>query len=340
MLMVFKGILASIAGPAPNYDMQKILSTKSPKEAAKMSGFVNIALMPTRYLMIGGFSVLGILFYEQLNLSTAGGIPDFEKILPSAIQQFVPVGLLGLLLAGLLAAFMSTFAGTLNAAQAYIVNDIYLKYRNPSASASKIKQVNYGSGIAVVVVSIILGFFVQDVNSVLQWIVSALYGSYVISNVLKWHWWRFNGEGYFWGMLTGIIPALIFPLFTDTLDLYYFPVILLISLIGCIIGTYSAPPTAEKVLMNFYKKTRPWGFWKPIHEKVTQNDPGFKKNSAFSRDMFNVVIGVIGQTLLVIMPLYLILHQNIPLIISLIILVVCLLILKKTWWDKMKKEYT
>ncbi|WP_339654373.1 sodium:solute symporter family protein, partial [uncultured Salegentibacter sp.] len=218
MLMVFKGILSSIAGPAPNYDMQKILSTKSPLEAAKMSAFSIAALIPTRYLMVGGFSILGILFYEDLKLSTAGVI-DFEKVLPAAIEQFVPVGLLGLLLAGLLAAFMSTFAGTLNAAQAYIVNDIYLKYKNPLASSSKIKLMNYSSGIVVVLISIVLGFFVQDVNSILQWIVSALYGSYVVSNVLKWHWWRFNGEGYFWGMLSGIIPALVFPIFTDTLDL-------------------------------------------------------------------------------------------------------------------------
>ena len=57
-----------------------------------------------------------------------GGQIDFEQILPSAINEFVPIGLLGLLLAGLMAAFMSTFAGTLNAVQAYLVNDIYLKH--------------------------------------------------------------------------------------------------------------------------------------------------------------------------------------------------------------------
>ncbi len=336
MLMLFKGILASIAGPAPNYDMQKILSTKSPKQAAMMSGFSNLALMPTRYLMIGGFSVLAILFYDKLDLRTAG-ILDFEKILPAAIQQFVPVGLLGLLLAGLLAAFMSTFAGTLNAAQAYLVNDIYLK-RNPDASQKKISKVNYASGIVVVLVSIVLGFFVEDVNSILQWIVSALYGSYVMSNLLKWHWWRFNGEGYFWGMLCGIIPALIFPIFTDTLDLYYFPIILVISLVGCIVGTYSAPPTNDDVLIKFYKKTHPWGFWKPILEKIKETEPEFEKNKAFGRDMFNVVIGVIGQTLLVVIPLYIILHENIPLIISIAMLIVCLIILKKNWWDKMKNE--
>ncbi|MBO2543651.1 MAG: sodium:solute symporter family protein [Zunongwangia sp.] len=337
MLMLFKGILSSIAGPAPNYDMQKILSTKSPLEAAKMSAFSIAALIPTRYLMVGGFSILGLLFYEELNLTTAG-IIDFEKVLPAAIQQFVPVGLLGLLLAGLLAAFMSTFAGTLNAAQAYLVNDIYLKYRNPLASSSKVKVMNYSSGIVVVLISIVLGFFVQDVNSILQWIVSALFGSYVVSNVLKWHWWRFNGEGYFWGMLSGIIPALIFPIFTDTLDLYYFPIILLISVAGSIIGTYSAPPTDEQVLINFYKQTRPWGFWKPIYSKIKASEPGFEKNTAFKRDMFNVVIGTLAQTLLVIIPLYLIMHKNISMIVSIVILIICVIILKKNWWDYIKNE--
>src|SRR5690606_7243506 len=83
-LMLVKGVLASLAGPAPNYDMQKLLSTKSPKEAAKMSGFVNIILLPTRYLMIMGFAVLGLLFYKQLNLEGPAGI-DFERILPAAI---------------------------------------------------------------------------------------------------------------------------------------------------------------------------------------------------------------------------------------------------------------
>lgn len=336
MLMVFKGILSSIAGPAPNYDMQKLLSTKSPLEAAKMSAFAIAALMPTRYLMVGGFSVLAILFYEQLNLETAG-ILDFEKILPAAIEQFVPVGLLGLLLAGLLAAFMSTFAGTLNAAQAYLVNDIYMKYR-PEASPKKVRQMNYGSGLVVVIISIILGFFVLDVNSILQWIVSALYGSYVVSNTLKWYWWRFNGEGYFWGMVAGIIPAMIFPLLTDTLDLYYFPVILLISIAGSIIGTYSAPPTNERLLINFYRNTRPWGFWKPVLEKVQKEDPEYTRNTNFSRDMFNVLIGVIAQTLLVVAPLYLILHKNIPFFLSLIVLAVCIFILKKNWWDHIRNE--
>ncbi|WP_027125073.1 sodium:solute symporter family protein [Gelidibacter mesophilus] len=339
MMMIFKGVLVSVAGPAPNYDMQKILSTKSPQEASKMSGFVSVVLMPIRYLMIAGFAALAIIFYDRLDLITATGDVDFELILPAAIKEFLPVGLLGLLLAGLLAAFMSTFAGTLNAAQAYLINDIYLKYKKTDATSSQIKLMNYGSGIAVVIVSIILGFFVEDVNSVLQWLVSALFGSYVVANVLKWHWWRFNGEGFFWGMVAGMIPALILPLiFTQTLDLYYFPILLLTSAIGCIVGTYSAPPTEIEVLKSFYTNVRPWGFWKPIHDQIIVDHPKVKKNTKFGRDMFNVVIGIIAQTALVILPMYLIFRQNTPVYILIVVLIICIYLLKRFWWNTLNEK--
>ena len=334
-MMVFKGILLSLAGPAPNYDMQKVLATKSPKEAAKMSGFVSVVLMPVRYFMIAGFAVLALIYYDQLHLVVAGRI-DFEQILPSAISQFVPVGLMGLLLAGLLAAFNSTFAGTLNAAQAYIVNDIYLKYFRPDANEKQIRNLNYSSGIIVVIISIIFGIFAQDVNSVLQWIVSALYGSYVISNVLKWYWWRFNGYGYFWGMVAGIIPALIFPyLFKDTLDLWYFPWILLISLAGALAGTFLSKPTDEATLKSFYSTVNPWGFWKPIRLKVQAENPGFKPNKNFGIDMFNVLMGTIAQTALIALPIYIVLQKSVPIWISSIIVVISAIVLKRTWWDKL-----
>ena len=66
MMMLFKGVFASLAGPAPNYDMQKILSTRSPKEATKMTGFVSIVLLPIRYSLIIGLTALALLNYNQL----------------------------------------------------------------------------------------------------------------------------------------------------------------------------------------------------------------------------------------------------------------------------------
>lgn len=339
MMLVFKGVLVSLAGPAPNYDMQKILSTKSVREAALMSGSVSVILMPIRYFMIAGFAVLGLLFYDQLDLIVPGRGIDFEQVLPAAMVEFAPVGLMGLLLAGLLAAFMSTFAGTLNAAQAYTVNDIYLKYINPDADSKKISFMNYASGLLIVVISIIFGFFAKDVNDVLQWIVSGLYGSYVAANVLKWYWWRFNGHGFFWGMVAGLIPALTFRfIFPGVLDLYTFPLMLLISVIGCLIGTYMAPPVEEEVLKDFYKSVRPWGFWKPIHDKVVAEDPTFEKNTKFKENMFNVFIGIIWQTALVVFPIYLVLMKFGPMTISIAIALITSYILKVNWYDKLPEN--
>ncbi|MEP7251866.1 MAG: sodium:solute symporter family protein [Ginsengibacter sp.] len=336
MMMLFKGVFASLAGPAPNYDMQKVLSTRSPKEASKMTGFVSIILLPIRYTMVIGLTVLAVLYYNQLDLTVPGGGTDFEKILPGAVNSFLPVGILGIVLTGLLGAFMGTFSGTLNAAQAYIVNDIYLKYVNPSAPTKRVIALNYIVGIVVAGVGIILGFYAKDVNSILQWIVGALYGGYIAANMLKWYWWRFNASGFFWGMMAGIIAALVFPFIFTGLPLYNWPLLFLISLIGCVVGTYSQPATDTQILKDFYKQVRPWGFWKPIHEIVVAEDPSFIPNKRFKLDMFNVALGIIGQSCLTILPMYLILWMKLPLLITMVILGVIILILKKTWWNKLE----
>lgn len=347
MMMMCKGFLVSAAGPTPTYDMQKILATKSPSDAAKMSGFVSVILMPFRYLMIAGFAVLGILFYDQLDLRVAGEI-DFEQVLPSAINQFVPVGLLGLLLAGLLAAFISTFAGTLNAAQAYITNDLYLKYINRNATNRQVNLSNYLSGIIFVIISIFFGIASKNVNQLLIIIVSALWGGYVAANVLKWYWWRFNSYGFFWGMLFGMTASATPLIFPDMLGnifpnaapdirvLYFFPVIFIFSLIGCIIGTYRYKPTDDEVLKEFYRKVRPWGFWKPIHEMVVAETPDFKRNKNFGRDMLNILLGIIGQTAFVVLPIYIVVKQTLPLIVTIVIVAVVAIIMKRTWWDKLE----
>jgi solute:Na+ symporter, SSS family len=336
MMMLFKGVFASFAGPAPNYDMQKVLSTRSPKEASKMTGFVSIVLLPIRYSMVIGLTALALLYYNQLKLAGANGT-DFERILPAAINNFLPVGILGLVLTGLLGAFMGTFSGTVNAAQAYIVNDVYLKYINPHAPTKKIITMNYIVGVVIVAFGVILGFFAKDVNSILQWIVGALYGGYIAANMLKWYWWRFNANGFFWGMTAGIVAALVFPfIFPNVLPLYVWPLLFLISVAGCLIGTYSAPPTDEAILKKFYSTVRPWGFWKPIHDKVVVENTSFIPNKRFKLDMFNVVLGMTAQCCLTILPMYLVLWMKLPLLITIIILAVIVFILKKTWWDKLE----
>ncbi len=345
MMMLFKGVFAAAAGPAPNYDMQKILSSRSPKEASKMTGFVSIILLPVRYSMIIGLTVLGLLYFNEMHLSTAGGT-DFERVLPATINNFLPVGILGIVLTGLLGAFMGTFSGTLNAAQAYIVNDIYLKYINPAASNRKIISMNYVTGIVVVAVGVFFGFLARDVNEILQWIVGGLYGGYVAANCFKWYWWRFNASGFFWGMAAGTAGALAMPYaidwafregyITETLPLYWWPVLFALSVIGSLVGTYAAPPTDMNVLKKFYSTVRPWGFWKPVHTLVVQENPGFEPNRRFRLDMMNVVLGIIAQCCLTILPMYFVLWLRLPLLITVIVLIIIVLILKRTWWDKLE----
>ena len=335
-MMLLKGIFASLAGPAPNYDMQKVLSTRSPKEASKMTGFVSIILLPIRYSMIIGLTVLALLHYNQLIIKDPTGKYDFELLLPGAINNFLPVGILGIVVTGLMGAFMGTFSGTLNAAQAYIVNDIYLKFINPNASNKKTIQMNYLVGVVVVIIGILLGFMAGNVNDILQWIVGGLYGGYVAANCLKWFWWRFNANGFFWGMTAGIVAALLMPYVTTGLPLYWWPLLFVISLAASMIGTYMAEPTDVEVLKNFYKTVRPWGFWQPINDLVIAEDSTFIANKNFKLDMFNVVLGIIAQLCLTVLPMYLVLGMNLPLMADIGIMMVVIFILKRTWWNKLE----
>jgi Na+/proline symporter len=340
MLMMFKGILVSMAGPAPNYDMQRILATKSPREAGLMRGFVNVALFFPRYMMVAGLAVLALVYFMP-ELQAMGEKPDFELILPYAIKNFIPTGLMGILIAGLLAAFMSTFAATVNAAPPYVVNDLYKRYINPDADPKKYVRISYVVSLALVVIGVGFGFIVESTNDITLWIVGALWGGYAAANVLKWYWWRFNGYGFFTGMAAGIIAALFVPklmafLFPQLNDLYGFPLILVFSTIGCIAGSLATAPVEEEVLKNFYMQVRPWGFWKPVYDKVMLEHPEFQKNNEFGRDCFNIFIGLIWQITLVALPMYIVIKQTSGIIGGVFALIITTFILKKNWYDKLE----
>lgn len=336
MMMIFKGIFSSMAGPVPNYDMQRILATKSPSDAAKMSGIVSLVMFFPRYMMVAGLTVLALVFLGP-ELQAKGGAFDFELILPYAINNFIPVGLVGILIAGLLAAFMSTFAAAVNAAPVYFVNDIYKKYFNAEKSDKTYVRLSYLSSFVLVAIGIVFGFLVDTINDMMQWIFGALFGGYTAANLLKWHWWRFNSYGFFWGMVAGLVASLLMPIVAPEMQpLYAFPYILLISSIGSITGTLMTPPDEEVVLISFYKKVRPWGFWGPIKAKVLSEDTAFPVNKDFKRDMFNILIGVVWQMSLVVIPIYLVIKEFVPMIVGILILVVTSFILKKNWLEKLE----
>jgi len=161
-----------------------------------------------------------------------------------------------------------------NAAPPYIVNDLYKRFVNPEASQRTCMRMSYAASFGVVLLGVTFGWFVGSINDVIQWIVSALWGGYTASNVLKWYWWRFNGYGYFWGMATGIGAAMVIPTVLPHVSaLNSFPIILGISLIGAIAATLSTAPEDPEVLKNFYKRVAPGASGAPSWTSCAKTTP-------------------------------------------------------------------
>ncbi len=337
MMMLFKGILTSMAGTAPNYDMQRVLATKSPRESALMSSMVSIALIP-RWLTIGGIAILGLVFFSGELRNMAGGA-DFEMLMPFVIREFFPVGVTGLVIAGLLAAYMSTFDSTVNAGAAYLVNDIYKRYINPEADDKKIIWMSYAASILIVVVGVIMGTQAESIHSAMGWIVTGLWGGFTAPNVLKWHWWRFNGYGYFWGMASGILTAMILAQIVPSSEyLYYFPVTMGVGALGSILGSLLTEADELEDLKSFYRNVRPWGFWAPVAEAVLKEDPAFKTGASALRDLSNVAVGIVWQTALVVAPVYFIIREWYAMAVAVVIASLTSYWLKKFWYDKLPND--
>jgi Na+/proline symporter len=242
---------------------------------------------------------------------------------------------------------MGTFSAIVNAAPAYIVNDIYKKYIRPDASSEKLIRYSLYSSILLVFIGIAFGFNAESLNRLTLWITSALYGGYAASNMLKWVWWRFNGYGYFGGMVAGLIISTLILFFKPELvgmlgleqnlpEIFLFPLVLVVSLVGCLIGTYMAPLENEQQVIEFYKKTQPWGWWGPIRKKLLSQEPGLVIESNFGRDLFNIIVGIIWQMAQVVIPMYFMIRNNTQLAIWSVIFFVTSWMLKKFWWDKLK----
>ncbi|PID71015.1 MAG: sodium:solute symporter [Flavobacteriales bacterium] len=353
-MSLFKGFFASIAGPTPSFDMQRILSTKTVKEAAYMSGFTNLVLFIPRYLLITGIVVIALVVLAP-GMAVDSGLTglDLEIILPKVINNHVSVGIKGLLLAGLLAAFMSTFSAFVNAGPAYIVNDIYKKYFKPEADPKHYIKASHIASFVVVTLGVFMGFFAESINSLTLWITSALFGGYVAANFLKWVWWRFNGWGYFWGMVAGLfIATLQFVLdhnkgnfevgtylyeFSHLHAIYLFPIIFGFSLLGCFLGTYFTKPTQDIVLQSFYTNVRPWGWWKPVQKQLKTAGKAVEPNNEFWLDMFNCTVGIIWQSSMIVIPIYLLIRDYPKMWMAIGIFAITSIILKFTWLDRVNK---
>jgi Na+/proline symporter len=339
-MMAFKGIWASLAGPLPSYDMQRILSTRSPKEAVKMNAFTMLILYLPLYLLVASILVLGIHYFSIDEMSKEG-TPNLGALLGMVIAN-LPAGAKGLIMAGMLAAFMSTFSAFVNSGPAYIVNDIYKRYINSHAEPRIYVRMSYLSSTIIVLIGLIFGLFMKNVETMFDIITGGLYAGFVVPNVLKWVWWRLNGWGYFAGMLTGTITSLFFIFTWSTISggqhiVMSFPYNMVLSLSAAILVSYFTKQQDESSLQYFYEKTNPWGFWKPVQQWVLRQNEKFVPNNSFTIDAFNVIIGIVWQMTLIVMPIYFVIRQYKSAMWLLFLFLIITAILKFTWYDRIKK---
>lgn len=338
LMALWQGVFKSMAGPGPNYDMQRILATRSPRDSALMSGSSSLFVMFPRYFLMAGIAALAFGYFIP-ELREMGPDVDFEQIMPMVIGKFLPVGLVGVMLAGLLAAFMSTFDSTVNSAAAYLVNDIYKKYISKQARQSTYVLIGYASSIIIVVMGIIFGFYSNSILQIMLWLIAGLYAGFAPPNVIRWHWWRFNGYGYFAGMISGIIMAVVYPrMFPDLTAINAFPFIFFGSGIIAIIASLMTKPTDEKVLIDFYRSVRPWGFWGPVRKKVMEQDPDFKTDNSTGHTVTALAAGIVWQLSIAAIPTYAAFRMWKGALVSAGVFLVCSAILKITWYDRLENN--
>ena len=280
------------SGGTSQYMIQRFFASRSDRESGLLSLFWTF-LLSFRWPFIAAIAIMGVVLGTQ-----QGVIQDPETVLPVVINQLVPIGIKGILVAGLMAAAMSTFDSTVNAGAAYWVKDIYQTYLNPKASEKQLLLHSRWSSIIIVVLGLAFMLFIRNINEIWGWITSSLGAGLLIPTLARWYWWRMNGYGFAAGTVAGMVAAVLQRIFLPAIPEYYaFIIVNVCALLGMIIGTYASKPTEEHVLLEFYKRTRPFGFWGPIRKKLAAEKIN-EINKENRRDIISTFFAVPWQVIL------------------------------------------
>lgn len=332
---VAKGLMLNLGGPGQMFDFQMFLSARDPRDAAKV-GAAWSAFLVVRWAMVMGIALLAIS--AGIAIVDGQGTLDAEIVMPRVLAKYLGSGVLGLVLAGLLAAFMSTFAATVNSGASYLVRDLWQPLFRPHSDEKHLVRASYVATIAIVAAGILIGLYASSIRQVWDWIMMALGAAFVIPNVLRWYWWRFNGTGYAAGTLAGLagaMPLLFMSLMNIDPPIFYtFPALCGVSLIASLIGTYVGRVTEDAVLVEFYRSVRPFGAWGPIRSRANLsaeelNDPGESTWYA----IVNVTLACVAIFGAYVSPMYLVGHWHTSALIWGGISVAAMVALKITWYD-------
>jgi len=262
------------------YVAQRMLSAKSEQHAIGATFLFNVAhyaLRPWPWIIVALASM--IVFPDLQSLKEAfpnvdDSIVGHDLAYP-AMLSFLPQGLLGLVVASLIAAYMSTISTHLNWGASYLVNDFYKRFMNPTATESQ--QVNFGrlSTVGLMILASLFALALSDALGAFQILLQIGAGTGLLF-ILRWFWWRINAFSEITAMIVSFLIALYFQFghenlgFTAISSQTQFLTGVGLTTLSWIIATYLTRATAMDKLFSFYKLVQPGGpGWQKVLDQAS-----------------------------------------------------------------------
>ncbi len=281
------------------YIAQRMLSAKNEKHAVLATLLYNIthyALRPWPWIII---ALASLVVYPNL-ASIQSAFPNIDASIInddlgySAMLMTLPKGLLGLVVASLIAAFMSTISTHLNWGSSYVVHDFYERFINPQASEQQKVMMGRLSTVVLMALAGIVALFLSNAldafNILLQ--IGAGTGSIFI---LRWFWWRVNAWSEISGMIISFLVAIVLQAVDTGLESHWELVIgVSIATFTWILVTLLTKPEDGETLTRFYNLVTPYGRgWNRFKKQAAQNGVTLKQGTGkFSADLMAVILGI------------------------------------------------
>ena len=277
------------------YIAQRMLAAKDENHAIGATFFFNImhyALRPWPWIIV---ALASLVVFPDLD-SIREAFPNLSEdklgndLAYPAMLTMLPSGLLGLVLASLIAAYMSTISTQLNWGSSYIVYDFYKQQINPNASEKKLVAVGRISTIVLMLFSAVLALLLQNALQLFNLLLVFGAGTGLIF-ILRWFWWRINAWSEITAMFASGIVSLSLKLtplgnflfnpadgvFEDYME---YPLVVLVTTFIWLFATFVTKPESKNVLRDFYKKIQPGGpGWKRVVDQAEMDNVKIVSNS-------------------------------------------------------------
>jgi Na+/proline symporter len=277
-------------------------------------------------------NTLGEEWQKRLPIVGYNGSVNPEQILPAVLLNSIPTGLRGLLIVAMLAAMMSTLTGEVNKTSAQVVKDIYQNSLRPKAKNRELILVAYISTAAIVAGSFWMGISAKSINSLWGWIIMSLTAGGLAPYVLRLYWWRCNAWGQIGGTVLGGIGAVTQRIIAPEMsELYQFGLMTGLSFAGTIGFSYMTAPTPMPILRNFYRTTRPFGWWGPLK---ADTEPGLLKKwqAEHRNDIISVPFVMTAQVTIFLMPMQIMIKSYSAFFMTLPIFIFAVIGTYWFWW--------